>query len=1175
MKLTRYLGLVLGIILVSGVGFAVVSLAATPAAQAARGYRAAPGNKPRVPNSLFAQITANTDQVLTTGLAMAASTATVTPAPASTRSPTATEGQTPTTTSISDTLQAALEKNENLTQYRGELYLTEGDTVFVAWKGEGKGEPASQHYIYSDTLVKDTEVIRIGEQVYVRDANTPGAAWSLVPAEMLMQYITYTPRAVIANMLNDFSSFSRGGTATLDGLDCEIFSQGKAGAAATFAGMLTNIKTPPSEEISALFESAEAHVWLCGDGYIHQTQLTVELKEGGRGKTELKTRLYDFDQAIQITAPTNLIPFPTPTAEPTFTPQPTLAPTATPNAAQATATAQAALGVLKKSPGWGILFSDSFDEIANDWTTDSYTTDSGKGKVTKKIQDSKYIWNLRSARPIVNRELPKFDSYFSKASISVDARWLEGATSCAYGVTVQDDFTNYYYFAIRPDGIWKLARGKREAHTTDLLRGTSTAIHKNEANKLRVLALDGQILLFVNETFLGRFDPDGEGEPGVSGLVMELDQPDQACVVEFDNFEVRLPVGSEHDTVLAKGFDSQNAAKFPTGEYSDGTASGKREIDGTKYRWQLTANASSVDQWAFPETEALSDFTVSVTTHALEGPDRAESGLVIRASAPNTGYSFSLTNSGSYVFRRTENGESDTLIFPTPSDEIKTGEPNRIKVVVIGAHYDFFINDKFVDHFSDERLASGKTALQARVYDKDGQALYEFSDYELRAALPSDGAATPTPTRSVPQATATAQAAAVGREQAETWSPVLSGWDTENLADWLVTEKKREGFQYEWSIVGDKYRLAEEMTSTDGFVVYGTAPGYHTGDYYFTVDAQRISGSPEVAYGLVFGHNRDSEYTFFINDDFPVGAGSTFTLDRREGDHSEALFSYQDTTAVQKGGVNRLGVLVQDKQINLFINDQPVGSVRDDRLSSGRVGVYSIILDPARAVFEFSNFVLRVPPDTTVPTPSADEAAQLAREAQAARKTALGWNVIAQDDFSNNANAWPLDDSSPDWGPVTGQVLDGKYRWDSDLKQNIYFYEVAPKFPTVGDFYATVEGAMPSGPARHFYGMVLRVADGKYYKFRLRNDRYATLERVDPEDTKLVREMVVPAIKPGQANRLGVLARGNRFDLFVNDEWVAQVEDENLKQGQIGIMFGVDDLAPAVFEFDNFEIRAP
>lgn len=1175
MKLLRYLGFVLGVVLFSGVALAVVTLTTAPAAQAAPGYRAAFGNKHRVPNTILAQITANTDQVLTTGLAMAAATATITPAPASTRPPSTAAGQTPTTASISDTLQAAVEKNQNLTQYRGELYLTEGDTVFVDWKGEGKGEPASQHYIYSDTLVKNAEVIRIGEQVYVRDANAPNEAWSLVPAELLFQYVSYTPRAVIAIMFNDLASFSKSGTATLDGLNCEIFSQSKAGAAATFASMLTNIKTPPSDEISALFESAEAHVWLCEDGYIHQTQLIVELKASGSGKTELKTRLYDFDKDIQITAPTNLIPFPTPTAEPTFTSQPTLVPTATPNAAQATATAQAALGVFQKSAGWGVLFSDSFDEIANDWTTDSYTTDSGKGKVTKKIQDSKYIWNLRSARPIVNRDLPKFDSYFSKASTSVDARWVEGATSCAYGVTVQDDFTNYYYFAIQPDGIWKLARGKGEAHTADLLRGISTAIHKDETNKLRVLALDGQILLFVNETYLGRFDPDGEGEPGVSGLVMELDQPDQACVVEFDNFEVRLPVGSEHDTVLAQGFDSQNAAKFPTGEYSDGTASGKREIDGTKYRWQLTGNTSSVDQWAFPETEALTDFTVSVTTQALKGPERAESGLVFRASGPNIGYSFSITNFGSYVFRRTEIDESDTLIFPTPSDEIKKGEPNRIKVVVIGDHYDFFINDKFVDHFSDDRLASGKTALLARVYDKDGQALYEFTDYELRAALPSGGAPTPTPTRSVPQATATAQAAAANREQAETWSPVLTGWDQENLADWWTTTKKREGFEYEFSIVGDKYQLAEEATSADGFVVYGTAPGYHAGDFYVTVDAQRVSGSPEVAYGLVFGFNRDSEYTFFINDDFPIGAGSTFTLERREGDHSETFFSYQDTTAVHRGEVNRLGVLVQDKQINLFINNQLVGSVQDDCLSSGRVGVYSIILDPAKAVFEFSDFVLRVPPDSTVPTPSADETAQLAREAQEARKTALGWDVVAQDDFSSNANAWPLDDTSPDWGAVTGSVQDGKYRWDMDINQNVYFYEVAPKFPTVGDFYATVEGAMPSGPARHFYGMVLRVADAKYYKFRLRNDRYATLERLDVEDTALVREMVVPAIKPGQANRLGVLARGNRFDLFINDEWVAQVEDDGLKQGQIGIMFGVDDFAPAVFEFDNFEIRAP
>lgn len=1165
---------VLASVLVACVLFAVSLLPLNSPARASSIPRVAAEMRPPRPPDGISPSLGGSNASLLRALTLQQTTATPLPTGATTPTALPAAGPSPAATSISDILQTALLKNDSIEKYRGEVTYTEGDAVIVHWVGEGQSEPAAQHYTYSDALVQNVEVIRMADEVYVRAGGEPDAAWSRVPFDQLSHYIAYSPRLAIANVVNNASQFAGNETGTLDGVECEILAQDKAGAAATFYSIVLGAKNPPGDSITDLFKVAEARVWVCEDGYIHQTQLIAELKNSTFGRREITARITDPDADVQITAPTNLVPFPTPTSSPTSTPEPTVAPTLTPSAAEATATAQAAVSLAASSKNWNIFFADSFDVPANDWTTDSYTTDSGKGKVTKKIENSTYIWNLRSARPMVNRESPQFDFYFANAAVSADARWLEGAASCAYGLTLRDDFTNYYYFAIKPDGAWKFARGKEDARIADLLKGSSEAIHKDGVNQLRIINSDGQVQLFVNDSYLGQVELADDTDPTVSGLVMELDKANQSCIVEFDNFQVQIPVGSQHNTVLASGFDNENKANFPTGKYSDGTASGTREIVKDKYVWELTATDSSVDQWAFAESEALTDFTVSVTIDPVEGPERAEAGLVFRASAPNTGYSFSITNFGDYVFRRTENGTSETLIYPTASELIKKGASNRIRVVAIGSHYDFFINDRFVNHLTDDGLARGKTALQARVYDRNGQATFEFSEFELRVAGAETKQATPTPGPMGAQAAATAQAMTQKLQEVETWPVALTGWDEENLAEWRVGETKREGFEYAFSIIDDTYQLKEEMTSSDGFNVYGTAPG-NFGDFYLTVDAQRTGGSPEVGYGVVFLGTGESEYTFAINDDFPVGTGSTFNLDRREGNHTDSLASYQDTFAVNKGGVNRLGVLVQDKEISLFINDQLVGSYRDDRVASGRVGVYSLMLEPAQATFEFSNFVLRVPPTSVTPTPSAQEAEKLAQEAQAARETALKWPVIAQDDFSDNANAWPLDDTSPDWGKIQGSVTDGKYRWDTDLKKNIYFYEVAPDMPAVGDFYATVEGELMSGPGQHFYGMVLRVADGKFYKFKIVNERYAALERVDDKVTKLVSETLVPGIKPGAVNKLGVLARGSRFDLFINDEWVAQVQDDALQGGQIGVAFGIQGLEPAIFEFDNFEIRAP
>ena len=51
-------------------------------------------------------------------------------------------------------------------------------------------------------------------------------------------------------------------------------------------------------------------------------------------------------------------------------------------------------------------------------------------------------------------------------------------------------------------------------------------------------------------------------------------------------------------------------------------------------------------------------------------------------------------------------------------------------------------------------------------------------------------------------------------------------------------------------------------------------------------------------------------------------------------------------------------------------------------------------------------------------------------------------------------------------------------------------------------------------------------------------------------------DSVTPAIHTGlnQANTLAVVAQGNTFDLYVNDEKVDSVSDSTYSQGEIGVL---------------------
>lgn len=432
---------------------------------------------------------------------------------------------------------------------------------------------------------------------------------------------------------------------------------------------------------------------------------------------------------------------------------------------------------------------------------------------------------------------------------------------------------------------------------------------------------------------------------------------------------------------------------------------------------------------------------------------------------------------------------------------------------------------------------------------------------------------TATPTLAPAQATATRTAGDAMLKQAEQWPIVLTDWDEENLHDWQEGRYAFDVTQYDFRIDGNKYIW--EAHTTDSYVTRTSINTIEPKDFYATVNVRRRSGPIDAGYGLAFRVNGDDYYEFWVADGVGSFPGGVVSLYRNQAGEWDELIGYQDTDAVRMGEVNKLGVLSEGDRITLFINDEPVGSVRDDKLTGGGIGVFSRLLDPGDAAFEFSDLVVRVPPEDVAPTPSAAEAAAKAQAAQDARADALAWGIVAQDDFSTNENNWPLEDTTEEYGPVTGEVADGKYRWTMDTIQDTFYYELAPEFPVVDDFYATVQGEMVSGPERHFYGMVLRAEDGNFYLYRLRNKRYVSVLKIADKRATLVREIEVSDRVKDGANTLGVLARGDHFDLFLNDVWVGEFEDDELGEGQVGVAYGTDTLDPAVFEFDNIEIRAP
>jgi hypothetical protein len=189
---------------------------------------------------------------------------------------------------------------------------------------------------------------------------------------------------------------------------------------------------------------------------------------------------------------------------------------------------------------------------------------------------------------------------------------------------------------------------------------------------------------------------------------------------------------------------------------------------------------------------------------------------------------------------------------------------------------------------------------------------------------------------------------------------------------------------------------------------------------------------------------------------------------------------------------------------------------------------------------------------------------------------ARGWPVLRADGFSTSSGDWWVGSDEDEWLKETRSIEDGLYRWSLYAKQSV-FYRVWPSGQEFSDFYSAVDVCKQEGSATTSAGIIFRSdAGGNAYVFMVRNNgRYAFFELVRDTWNTRVGWTQATALIPGACNRIGVLARGDRFIFYANDQEIDQVADASLEAGNIGL--GVELLGgeSALWEFDDYVVLAP
>jgi hypothetical protein len=188
-----------------------------------------------------------------------------------------------------------------------------------------------------------------------------------------------------------------------------------------------------------------------------------------------------------------------------------------------------------------------------------------------------------------------------------------------------------------------------------------------------------------------------------------------------------------------------------------------------------------------------------------------------------------------------------------------------------------------------------------------------------------------------------------------------------------------------------------------------------------------------------------------------------------------------------------------------------------------------------------------------------------------------GWRVILCDTFNTNRNDWPLGDYEGERAIGNRSLTGGQLVWEAEALDDVIWWAV-PDVSSVFDFYLTVDTRRTGGNKDAQYGVIFRKADGDNYGlFKIKDSQHFKLSlRHEGEWDTVIDWTEATAIRPGDPNRLTVLAEGSHYTFYINDQYVGEADDDRLSRGQAGLAVELLDAGDtATFEFDNFEVRAP
>lgn len=193
-----------------------------------------------------------------------------------------------------------------------------------------------------------------------------------------------------------------------------------------------------------------------------------------------------------------------------------------------------------------------------------------------------------------------------------------------------------------------------------------------------------------------------------------------------------------------------------------------------------------------------------------------------------------------------------------------------------------------------------------------------------------------------------------------------------------------------------------------------------------------------------------------------------------------------------------------------------------------------------------------------------------------------GWQPILEERFDDdNSGLWESDSWGFDTAFVRTFVEGGSYHWILDPTSGEgTVWLTGPNLSVTGggDLYAAVDFWLTEGRESGMgYGLIYHYADGEhFYEFAiLRNQVAGAYSRNDGEWIELLPVVRTNLIQAGVPNRIAVLVKGSRHVFFINDRYFAELDDDTISSGGVGLIAEIFTDQEMSMQFDNFELYTP